>query len=429
MKVLEFLGDIADSGDWRTLWERDAYQHPSYLPAELNVAATHQQSAYYLPEHLRPPITPPQKRGLTPHTLLATDDAGPVLGLALSVERLEGETRLSAYGRPLQLVEDRHASGPRRKTAAKLIYRRLEELRRDLGATTYQLRDPLHGGQLSSLAELVLRDGGSAHLFFTQVIDLRLPLETIQADFRPSLRNLLRRTRPGFCAQLVTSENVTIRHRDALRRLHVGMHGRDMRTPEGWEALHDCVRTGNGFMVFAKDGDDYTAGAYFPSSARYCYYAIGVNDTSRYGAGLSHLVLWRAIEHSHQQGLHYFEVGDRIYPGQHRYVQEKFHTISHFKAGFGHGVAARLDVFPAELPPWHITDRRLTGPSPRFPTSAVRPCSCSAASAFPSGGCTRPLPGADFRSPWSSRNQQPGRPATAPVCCRSTAQATTSSIA
>jgi hypothetical protein len=351
MNVLESLGDIADNGDWRALWERDAYQHPSYLPAELKVAATHQQSTYYLPEHLRPPVTPPHKRDLMPHTLLASDDAGPVLGLALSVERLDGETRLSAYGRPLQLVEDQHASGSRRKTAAKLIYRRLEELRHELGAKTYQLRDPLHDGQLSCLADLVLREGGRAHLFFTQVIDLGRPLAEIQADFRQSLRNLLRRTRPDFSTELVTSENVTTRHRDGLRRLHIGMHGRDLRTPEGWEALHDCVRTGTGYMIFAKDSDDYVAGAYFPSSARYCYYAIGVNDTSRYGAGLSHLVLWRAIEHSHRQGLHYFEIGDRIYPGQHEYVQQKFHTISHFKAGFGHAVAARLDIFPAELLP------------------------------------------------------------------------------
>jgi hypothetical protein len=344
MKVLEILGDIADNGDWQALWRRDDYQHPSYLPAELAVAATHQASAYYLPEHLRPP--PARSRDLTPHTLLATDDEGPVLGLTLSVERFEDQTRLSAYGRPLQPVEDRHADGPRRKTAAKLIHRRLEELRRDLGARTYQLRDPLHDGQLSPLAELVLREGGSAHPFFTQVIDLRRPLEQIQADFRQSLRNMLRRGRPGI--QLVTAENVTAQHADALRALHIGMHGRDLRTPRGWAALRACVQAGNAFLVFAKDGDDYVAGAYFPSSARYCYYAIGVNDTSRYGAGLSHVVLWRAIEHAHRQGLRYFEVGDRIYPGQHGYVPEKFHTISHFKAGFGHAVAARLDVFPAE---------------------------------------------------------------------------------
>jgi hypothetical protein len=349
MKVLEIAGDLTGNGDWRGLWERDTYQHPSYLPAELKVAATHQQSTYYLLAHLRPPVTPPQVRVLIPHALLAADDEGPVLGLPLSIERLDGETRLSAYGRPLQPVEDRQASWPRRKTAAKLIHRRLEELRRYLSAKTYQLRDPLHDGQLSPLAELVLREGGTAHPFFTQVIDLRRSLEEIQADFRQSLRNLLRRKRPDFRIELVTSENVTPRHGDALRGLHVSMHGRDLRTPDGWDALRACVSTGTSFMVFAKDGDDYLAGAYFPSSARYCYYAIGVNDTSRYGAGLSHLVLWRAIEHSHRQGLHYFEVGDRVYPGQHEYVQQKFHAISHFKAGFGHSVAARLDVFPAEL--------------------------------------------------------------------------------
>ena len=102
---------------------------------------------------------------------------------------------------------------------------------------------------------------------------------------------------------------------------------------------------GSAFFLFGSIDGEYACGAYFSYSSKYCHYSIAANDPTRYGAGLSYLLLWRAIEHSRDLGCRLFEVGDRIYPGQHDHVAAKFHAISHFKAGFGSRVATRLDVF------------------------------------------------------------------------------------
>src|SRR4051794_34182630 len=161
MRLLQ-IADLAESQEWSMLWQRDAYQHPWYLPTQLDVSATQQPSSYYLPAQLRPRTNGRAARTFRPLNLLACDGEGPVLGLALSVEHIADVVRLSAFGRPLCPIEDASASGPRRKLAAKLIHRRLDEVRQEQRAAAYHIRDLLVGGRLSCLSESVLRAGGSA---------------------------------------------------------------------------------------------------------------------------------------------------------------------------------------------------------------------------------------------------------------------------
>lgn len=346
MRLLQ-IENLADSPEWWDLWGRDSFQHPWYLPDQLLVAATRRPSFYYLPDSLQPTRDTANKRECRPLGLLAQDRVGPVLGLTLSIERVDGVVRLSAFGRPLCPIEDQAASGPRRKLAAKLVHRRLEELHKEYGAEPYYIRDLLFDGRMSCLSELVLRAGGQALPFFSQMIDLSLSEEEIRADLRGSLRNLVRRQRPDCGIELVTRENVTPGHRDLLRRLHLRQYGRELHTDSGWEALRRGVAAGSAFLLFSSVNDEYACGAYFPYSGKYCHYSIGANDPTQYGPGLSYLLLWRAIEHSRELGCRLFEIGDRIYPGQHNHVAAKFHAISQFKAGFGSLVAARLDVLSA----------------------------------------------------------------------------------
>lgn len=346
MQLLK-VGDLAGSPQWRQLWERDPYQHPWYLPDQLLVAATHTPSLYYLSPDLRQAVDLNAPRRFHPLGLIAHDADGPVLGLTLSIEHIGDRVRLSAFGRPLCPIEDHQASGRRRRSAAKLVHRHLEQLRREHGAEPYHIRDLLFEGRLSMLSELVLRAGGQTRPFFSQLVNLERPTTSILAELRSSLRNLIRRNAETAEIEVVTSENVTQEHCEQLRQLHFLQYGHEFRSAAGWRALLDGVRNGSAFFLFGSVDGKCASGAYFPYSGKYCHYSIAANDPSRYGQGQSHLLLWRAIGHSRNLGCRYFEVGDRTYPAQHYYVSEKFHAISHFKAGFGGGVAVRLDVLSA----------------------------------------------------------------------------------
>ncbi|MFD0886430.1 GNAT family N-acetyltransferase [Streptosporangium algeriense] len=336
--------DLSGEPAWHRLWRADAHRHPYYLPAELAHAAAHYQPVYYL--DVVPSISehrPPAKE-FVPRHLLAHDEEGPVLGLPLTLERFDGRTRLSAFGRPLYAVEDRSASPQRRRRAALLVHRHLEELRHEHAAEPYFLRDFLTGGDLSPLAEAILRAGGSATPYFTQMVDLGLDATWLNQDLRENFRRVLRRPRPRFTLDVVRGEQATEEHRDLLRRLHVALRGREVRSPVGWDAVLTCVRRNEGFFVFAREDDEPIGGAYFPHSDIYCYYAFAGHDPERTGDGLSHRIIWHAVMFAQSLGCRYFEVGDRLFPGPHAHVPDKYHTISHFKAGFSSTVTTRLDV-------------------------------------------------------------------------------------
>ncbi|WP_433261018.1 GNAT family N-acetyltransferase [Actinosynnema sp. CS-041913] len=336
---------------WRRLWDADAVQPPYYQPGELLAAARHFQPVYYLPGHLRYEQSGDLPVDLAPERLVAVEDGRPVAGLALTVERHRGGTRISCYGRPLYLVRDSTAGEDRVAAAAGLLHGRLDELVRRHGAPGYHLRDFLAHGRLSPLSERVLRDGGQAVPYFTQVIDLRQSPEAIRAGLRDNHRRILRKRTPQLRMRVVGPDTVRPDHADLMVRLHRIMRGSTVRSEAYWRAVVESVRLGEGFLVVAEDAEREVAVAHFATSTRMCFYSTAAHDPAHKGAGLSHVLLWRAIEHAKELGCAGFEVGDRIYPGQHSFVPEKLHGISHFKAGFGSAATVRMDVLSAAAEP------------------------------------------------------------------------------
>ncbi|MBV2153287.1 GNAT family N-acetyltransferase [Kitasatospora sp. SUK 42] len=343
MQIVEIDDHLTDA-NWRELWESDPVQHPSYLDLELEAAAAHFQPLYYLPPDLQYHHDPDSFRGFEPHRLLAGDEEGPVMGLTVTVDRFAAHTRLSAFGRPLCVVQNRHARPARLKSAARMLHRELESLRTGNGAEAYHVRDFMVDGEVSPFGELVLRGGAVSRPFFTQVINLSSPLdETFQA-FRANLRTVIRKPRPGLVVERISGPDADEEHRDVLRDLHVLMRGRSVRPQAYWDAALACVRADQGFFLLGKEDGDYVAGAYFPCSDAYCYYAAAAHDPQRKAAGISHRMLWEAIQYAESRGCTSFEVGDRVYPAEHSWVDGKLHTISHFKSGFGGSSRVRLDL-------------------------------------------------------------------------------------
>lgn len=334
-----------DGTHWRALWAADAHRHPLYLPAELHAGSFRRPSLYYLPPADRPPAAGEPAGDYQPAHLVAVDELGPVLGVILTIEQTAGRCYLSSYGKPLYLAEDRDAGPRRRRAAAKLVHRELLRLQDLHGSGGYHARDFVPDGQLSPFTELTLRAGGTVSPYLTQLLDLTRPLSELAAELRPGLRTVLRQGRPGYRAVHVGADTVTDQHISAFRALHVAFHGADLRPAPAWAAVLECVRSDAAFLVFGQQGDECVSASYFSCSDVYCNYTNAVNDRSQYGRGLSHLLLWRAVELARDRGCRWLELGERLYPGQHAALAAKYHSISHFKAGFGGTVAARLDLF------------------------------------------------------------------------------------
>ncbi|WP_018680935.1 GNAT family N-acetyltransferase [Actinokineospora enzanensis] len=336
--------DIGNDKLWARLWAADVTQPPYYQPAELLAAARHLQPVYYLPDDLRYEQNRDTLLGFEPEHVVAVDDDGPVLGLALTVERHVDGTRLSCFGKPLYLVVDGSAAESRVAAAAGPLWTRLTELAGEHGVAGYHVRDFLVGGRLSPLSERVLRAGGRANPYFVQVVDLRPELSEIWSGLRDNHRRILRKRTGQVRLTVVGADTVRPEHGDLMSRLHRIMRGSTVRSADYWRAVVEGVRADEGFLVVAEEDGAEVAGAHFAMSDRAAFYSTAAHDPERKGVGLSHVVLWRAIEHARERGCAGFEVGDRVYPGQHRFVDDKLQNISHFKAGFGGGAALRVDV-------------------------------------------------------------------------------------
>ncbi|WP_406863822.1 GNAT family N-acetyltransferase [Streptomyces sp. HUAS MG47] len=345
--ILTEIEDLDADREWQRLWQADDHQHANYTVTSLAAGAAHYTRLYYLPDEHDVSQYRPSAEEFIPHHLLATGPEGPVAGLALTVEVLPGRRRLSAFGRPLMLVEDRTAPARLRRQAAAAIHTRLQELTERHGAERYHARDYLVGGEISPLTEVMLRHGGVSHHHFTQTVDLRPPAEERFAELRKNFRKILRRPRDGFDLDVVTGRDVTSAHLDTFVRLHLDFYGKTLRTRASWDAILASVRADEGFMVVGRQDGRTVSMAYFAVSERYCLYASGVNDTADYGSGLSHRVLWRAMEHARALGCVRFELGEQLYLGMYPDLPEKFRAIGHFKAGFSNTTAVRLDVFSA----------------------------------------------------------------------------------
>lgn len=326
MRLVE-VDDLGRSDVWQELWHADVYQYPRYLPAELQAARAHASGSRF------------ESAGV-----VAADGEGPVMGLPLTVEHNPSEVRLSCYGRPLYVPTAAGADGARRKAAATLLAGHLTGVARRTRACGLRVRDFLADGHLGRLSELLLRDGARARAHYCQEIDLELPEDRLRKELRRSLRHMLNNPRPDLRLYCVEGKDAAAPHRDALHRLHARLRGRELRTHEGWQRVLDCVTGGHGFFVFGEIAGDIVAGAYFARSKRYCSYALAGHDPAQYGSGLSHLIVWRGIQHARTHGCRWFEVGERLYPAEHADQPDKLHTISNFKAAFGSRVTVRLDI-------------------------------------------------------------------------------------
>ncbi|MPY55824.1 GNAT family N-acetyltransferase [Streptomyces spongiae] len=334
---------------WVQLWSQDALQHAHYTSTGLGVGAHHYTRAYYLSEDHDVNQPRDSASEFLPRHAVVLGSSGPVAGVALTVELLDDRTRLSAYGRPVILVEDRSQPARVRKQAAELLYKHIEAVREEHGAERWHARDTLLDGMPSPLTEAMLRNGGVSRHHLVRMVDLEADDETLRLDLRKSYRYIIKKRPEGLELKVLSAADITRSDLEQFAKLEYASYRQNLVSNAVWDAILTSIQKGEGFLVTAfLDGEPVSMG-YFTASARHVVYVAGVNDQDKAGVGLTHHVVWQAIQYARSVGCAHFELGELIHPGDHPGLNDKLRSISHFKDGFGNKSVCRLDVFSAPL--------------------------------------------------------------------------------
>lgn len=314
---------------WEALWRADDWRHPLHQPRNRD---------YYL-EYFR-------ASRFSDASVVVANGTLPVAGLVMAVRHGEdGAVDLAAHGQPLHLLEVSSSPPAARRAAARLMVEEVDRLIAQHSVANVTFQDFLRDGCLSDVGEALLERGARANPFFTCVIDL----SPTEADLRTAVS---RRTKghinwgeKHLDLLLLERENVTPEHLEAFRRLHVEVAGRETRSAGSWAMQYEMVRGDEAFAILASLEGRLVSASLFCRSDRTCYYGVGATRRELFDRSISHVLMWRAIQHSKRLGLRWFEVGERLFPevGLRR-PDEKELGISRFKGSFGGGTRVRLDL-------------------------------------------------------------------------------------
>ena len=172
------------------------------------------------------------------------------------------------------------------------------------------------------------------------LVDLSLSLEDIRLKFRKSYKPLvnkgLREWRVEVCEQ-VTSELF-----ERVRLLHKSVAGGSTRPIETWDKKKEQIDVKEAIIITVYNEDNILIGTglftYFGDSG---VYSMGAYKRELFDKPLGHAVQMKAIETFKNNGLKWYEIGqkhlkiDKIPP------TEKELSISHFKEGFATHIVTR----------------------------------------------------------------------------------------
>lgn len=214
--------------------------------------------------------------------------------------------RISGYGRPVVMLGT--------DKALKTQIRRLYEVSQNIF-----YMDFLENNRLSAVSRFLLQRGLTARPYYTQVVNLRKPVDELHRHLRKSYKSLCNKDDIGVSVIQVLKDN------------HLEMHGRATRSDVTWRLQDRMITDGEAFVLA---NEDQTAAALFYYNEYSAYYAVAASR-----GGVAHPIIWKAIQMLKEKGCKTLELGEQVF-----WCDEKLINISRFKAGFGGSTQTRLII-------------------------------------------------------------------------------------
>lgn len=182
-------------------------------------------------------------------------------------------------------------------------------------------------------------------------VDLTLSYEEIQSRIRRTNKYSVAKEQDVFDLEIYdeSSENIYNAFKE-FHSMHRKVAGRETRSELTWNIQEKIIRegsdkTGRSFLVFIRDKKtkELAGSALFDSTPQTGLYCVAAYDRSRFSKPVGHIIQAFAIERMKSYGLHWYEIGERAYPGDNE-VNEKLIDIGHYKEGFATHLFPRVFV-------------------------------------------------------------------------------------
>ena len=219
------------------------------------------------------------------------------------------------------------------------------------------------GGELLC-SETVLQDGSSQWIRklmehgaretavkWQAFVDLSLPYEEIQSRIRRTNKYSIAKGQDTYDIEIFdeNSEGLEVAFEE-FHNMHRQVSGRETRNQLTWNIQKKIVAEGNdfrgrSFLIFIRDKDTkaLAGSALFDTTLRTGLYCVAAYDRTRFSKPVGHIVQAIAMEKIREYGVRWYEIGERLYPGDDG-SNPKLVDIGHYKEGFATHFFPRIFV-------------------------------------------------------------------------------------
>ncbi len=209
----------------------------------------------------------------------------------------------------------------------------------------------LHSG-LSEWHQQLLSIGAVVTVKHDLYIDLTLSMEEIRAGFRKSYRPLISSGLKTWLSEVMDSTCSNIDVWNEFKLLHQKVAGRITRSDETWNLQYQMILRNEAILVHLHDANmqNRMVGAgFFQFTRDSSLYAVAAYDRELFDKPIGHVVQQCAIETMKKLGIHWYQIGERLYPSDNPKPNDKELSISLFKQGFASHMSPRF-VFTLAMP-------------------------------------------------------------------------------
>lgn len=256
---------------------------------------------------------------------------------------------LSYYGLPVRLVWNvsMDLSEQDQQHALKAAYTHIQSMMVNKNLRL-DYKERL-GSSLSFLAISLLKQGKYAKTIYDQIVNLNHTEEFLFSDIRKNYRADIRWGEKHIDLKLIDKQTVSATDMDDFRNLHINVAGRETRSVKSWQCQQLMIERGEAYAYFGYYNNELVGASLFIANSTTCYYGVGAYVRSLFDKPISHVMVWKGIQHAKQIGCHHFEMGEVFFPvevdnsGNPENAQRnKEIDISRFKQGFGGDIVPSL---------------------------------------------------------------------------------------
>lgn len=266
----------------------------------------------------------------------------------LTISRKDLVTRITSQGQPLNpplFLKDLNPNI--KKKLVTLSLEMLYQLCNTLGITQIGSTERFSNQLGVSLWQIAAMSRGATcdvqHDLYLNILN---SLELIQENFRPRLRNDIKKSSLLWGHELVTANNINLDNYWAdFKRLHRIVSGKVTKDDDCWDLQKEEIKNNSAFLIRLTDKEQkMVGGGYFTLTRDEGVYSVGAYDRDLFDKPVGHLVQFEAIKEFVRRKITWYKIGNYSYIGDTPPPTKKEVTIGDFKKQFSSHLFHRIII-------------------------------------------------------------------------------------